>query len=381
MLRINVFGDFRTMDASRLQFGTELQALLDAGDINMLNFEAPVYAEGAIPIPKSGPSLFQDKNAPRFLQDHGFNMIGFANNHSLDYGEKAAVATIKSFDSATIIGCGGWNDAYQVKMLDINGVRIGFLAITQHEFGVLGDEFYDKNGFGTASMSHPRVDELIIETKGQLDHLFVIPHAGMEHCPQPLPQLVTLYRHYINMGASGVIASHPHVPQPWEMYKGCPIAYSLGNFSFDKDFQTSKVPDDWYRSLAVSMTLEDGSINMEIHSVKYDPTSRVVDLCDGDMAFTEHMNETCADFRDEDSYKSIIDNYAKGMIDSYDYSFSANGFFRYGASRYLRLLLSHYYRKLLGLQQREIDSTHMLNDFRCEAHRWTISHLLRNKDL
>ena len=253
--------------------------------------------------------------------------------------------------------------------------------LIQHEFGVLSDVFYDKDGFGTASMSHPRVDELIIETKGQLDYLFILPHAGMEHCPQPLPQLVTLYRHYINMGASGVIASHPHVPQPWEMYKGCPIAYSLGNFCFDKDFQTSKVPDDWNRSLAVSLFIEDGSINMEMHSVKYDPTSSVVELCDGDKDFSDHINETCADFCDDDRYKRTIDNHAKGMIDSYDYSFSANGFFRYGASRYLRLLLSHLYRKLPGLQRREIDSTHMLNDFQCEAHRWTICHLLRNKDL
>lgn len=381
MIKINIFGDFRTIDASRLQFGAELQALLDTGNINVLNFEAPVCVEGATPIPKSGPSLYQDKNAPAFLQEQGFNVIGLANNHSLDYGEKAAVETVKSFDKSTTVGCGKWDEAYRVKVVEIQGVKIGFLAITQHEFGALGDEFYDKDRFGTASLSHPRVDELIIEAKDQLDHLFIIPHAGMEYCPQPLPQLVTLYRHYINIGASGVIGNHPHVPQPWEIYYGCPIVYSLGNFCFDKDFKTGEEPNYWNRSIAVSLKVDVDSIDMEIHGVNYDPISHVVNLCDNDEDFISHMDEMCADFRDEDRYKSIIANHAKRMIDSYDYSFSANGFFRYGASRCVRLLLSHCYRMLPGLKRREIDSTHMLNDFQCEAHRWTICHLLRNKDL
>jgi len=381
MIRINVFGDFRTMDASRLQFGAELQTLLDAGDINLLNFEAPVYAEGTAPISKSGPCLSQDKAAPCFLQDRGFNVIGLANNHSLDYGEKAAVATINSFDKASTIGCGKWNEAYQVKVLEIKGKKIGFLAITQHEFGVLGDEFYDSDKLGTASMSHPRVEELIVESKDRLDHLFIIPHAGMEYCPQPLPQLVTLYRHYINMGASGVIGGHPHVPQPWELYRGRPIVYSLGNFCFEKDFQGANVPEYWYRSLAASITVDDESIVMEIHGVDYDPVSHIVNLCDRDVAFTTHMKQLCADFNDKDQYRAIIDKHARSMIGSYDYSLSANGFFKYRASKYFRLLLSHYYRKLPGMQQREVDSTHMLNDFQCETHRWTICHLLKNKNL
>jgi poly-gamma-glutamate synthesis protein (capsule biosynthesis protein) len=50
----------------------------------------------------------------------------------------------------------------------------------------------------------------------------------------PLPELRTVYQEFVDLGADAVIASHPHVPQGWETYKGRPIYYSLGNFFFDK---------------------------------------------------------------------------------------------------------------------------------------------------
>ena len=37
---------------------------------------------------------------------------------------------------------------------------------------------------------------------------------------------------FLMYGADGVIGTHPHCPQGWETYKGKPIFYSLGNWSF-----------------------------------------------------------------------------------------------------------------------------------------------------
>jgi poly-gamma-glutamate synthesis protein (capsule biosynthesis protein) len=38
-----------------------------------------------------------------------------------------------------------------------------------------------------------------------------------------------LARGYIDAGADVVLGAHPHVLQGFEIYKGKPIAYSLGN--------------------------------------------------------------------------------------------------------------------------------------------------------
>ena len=112
-------------------------------------------------------------------------------------------------------------------------------------------------------MSHPAVDEIIVDTKRECDFIFIYVHAGYENESYPLPELRTLYRHFINMGADGVFASHPHVPQPWENYKNKIIAYSLGNFCFDNPSVNN---DLWYWSLVMSLEIKnDGSLKVTPH--------------------------------------------------------------------------------------------------------------------
>ncbi|MBI1951432.1 MAG: CapA family protein [Acidobacteria bacterium] len=45
---------------------------------------------------------------------------------------------------------------------------------------------------------------------------------------------VGLLGHYWNLrlGADVVIGHHPHIIQPFEIHRGCPIFYSVGNFTF-----------------------------------------------------------------------------------------------------------------------------------------------------
>ena len=39
-------------------------------------------------------------------------------------------------------------------------------------------------------------------------------------------------RFAVDCGADVVIGHHPHIVQPFEIYHGCPIFYSVGNFTF-----------------------------------------------------------------------------------------------------------------------------------------------------
>ena len=69
-------------------------------------------------------------------------------------------------------------------------------------------------------------------------------HDGIEYIDIPLPEQRERYRDFVDYGADGVFVHHPHVPQGWEVYKGRPIFYSLGNFFFNSkntpDYKTSK---------------------------------------------------------------------------------------------------------------------------------------------
>lgn len=84
-LVINIFGDFKCDSVSSLEVGSPLKEILAQGDINVLNFEAPVKVEGSSLTPKCGPSLFQDPEAPVFLEKLGFDFVSLANNHMGDF--------------------------------------------------------------------------------------------------------------------------------------------------------------------------------------------------------------------------------------------------------------------------------------------------------
>lgn len=148
MLTINILGDFCVKSLNGLTIGKDLQRMLDFGDINVVNFEAPIHTSNSRPILKSGPSLSQDSGGPQFLMKHKFSVFTLANNHIMDFGKDAVLNTINSFGKSIILGCGLWDDAYEYKIIELKGLRVGFMAMTQYEFGVLGEKCY--NTFGTA---------------------------------------------------------------------------------------------------------------------------------------------------------------------------------------------------------------------------------------
>src|SRR5690606_19979832 len=64
--------------------------------------------------------------------------------------------------------------------------------------------------------------------------------------------LRTLFQFLIDVGADAVISHHPHVPGPYELYKGKPIVYSLGNLIFD----TQKPPPEWDQGYLAGLELD-----------------------------------------------------------------------------------------------------------------------------
>lgn len=59
---INIVGDFKCNNVSNISFDTSLLMLLKDGDINIVNFEAPIKNSNSKKILKSGPNLLRAKN-------------------------------------------------------------------------------------------------------------------------------------------------------------------------------------------------------------------------------------------------------------------------------------------------------------------------------
>lgn len=371
---INILGDFCVESLDGLTIGKDLQKILDSGDINVVNFEAPINTPDANHILKSGPSLKQDIEAPKFLINHKFNVFTLANNHIMDFGKEAATNTISSFDNSITLGCGRWDEAYKYKIIEVDGVRVAFIALTQYEFGVLGERSY--SSFGTAWLCHPCVDELILEAKQHCDYLILLPHAGLEHFDYPLPELRTIYRHFINIGVDIVIGNHPHVPQPWENFKGCTIVYSLGNFVFDSLTRQNRW---WYSGLIAQLRINSNKkIIVDVMQVTFDKDNRTVDCCN-DEIFTQHLNLINHTFMDTDRYIEEVNKRCLSLEFLYDYHAECSGYIRPNIRKYLKAICQRLKGKVLKNENKYYNQAHYINNLRCEPHRWIISRIFELK--
>lgn len=370
MVKINIVGDFYSYKINGITFSNELQQQINIADLNVINFEGPISVNSKKAIRKSGPNIDQDADVPVFLKEHGFKLFSLANNHSMDYGGQALDATINCLNEDCIVGAGLWHEAYKIKIFEIRGKKIGFLAITQFEFGVLDDIAFCENKKGAAWMGHPCIDKLIVDSKQQCDYLIVLPHAGLEYFTQPLPELRTLYLHFIDMGADAVIAGHPHVPQPWEVYNRKPIAYSLGNFFFDEECDKPL----WNIGLMATLSLDEGEVCLHIQPLHFDTGTRFVDFIN-DTKINLRLSEDLDIFSNQSAYIETVNRHCLSMQAYYDMLFEMSGYNKLSIKRCLGFIKRKLLRKTTF-----VDDSHFINSLRCEPHRWVLSRIYELKD-
>ena len=229
--RVLFAGDIRLLDehAGSL-FDEAVQAYADGFDLRCCNFEGAVPHDHAVTHKKAGPAVMQGEGAARRVLDSGFNLVTLANNHAMDYGARGLSATLDALSGAQTIGAGlSPADAYKPYIAEINGVKLGFLAVSERQYGTLDGTL----AAGAAWIGEPRVLNDIRLLKLECAHVIVLCHAGLEDVHQPLLQWRELYRQFIRVGASAVVCHHPHVPQGYERYRAGVIVYSLGNTAWE----------------------------------------------------------------------------------------------------------------------------------------------------
>ena len=209
-------------------------AYFEEADFSMLNLENIFgKAEEHTPIVKAGPNLISDEGYAAFIDRLNPTVVGLANNHSRDFGDSALLYTKDFMEKKgyKVIGAGkNIEEAYLPAVLEKDGVKAAIIAVNENEFGIA-----DVDQAGTAGYELTRVTHAIFAAKEQGALPIIYFHGGNEYNPFPSPGKVALYRHFIELGASAVIAMHTHCPQGYEYYQGCPIIYSMGNFFFPSE--------------------------------------------------------------------------------------------------------------------------------------------------
>lgn len=361
MIRLLFCGDFFANTPASVRPSEEVSEILKNCDIKACNFEAPVANTGK-PIQKSGPILCQSNESPAFIEKTGFNVIQLSNNHICDFGKEGLIKTQSLFRTALLVGAGNFEEAYEIKTLNVKGKVIGFMSLSHYEFGILGYSSSHES-FGCAWINHSIVNQNIINARKTVDYLFILPHAGVENINAPLPEWRTRYKEFIDLGADAVIASHPHVPQGWDFYNGKPIFYSLGNFYFETS--SKNMGKYWNKSLMVEISISDSQeISCIAHNIKND---RGLICKDDSTEIQNHTKMICALIQDEENYINYINRKALEFYKDYYLCFLI-GLNAVSFKSKLMNFVKSLYNSLFRKQNIPL----LINCIRCESHRWII---------
>ncbi len=198
----------------------------------------------------------------------------------------------------------------------------------------------------------------IKEAKEKADYVLVIVHGGHEMHQLPSPRMQEIYRFFIDSGADAVINGHQHCFSGYEVYKGKPIFYGLGNFCMDKS--PIRVNNPWNYGYMVKLSFNDGNIEFDIYPYEQCGEIPGVRLLKDRTAFDSKINELNSIITSVESLRRITEVFYEStesmyivIHEPYNNSFLKKLFFKH--------VLPSFFSKKRKLK--------ILNFIECESHR------------
>lgn len=194
--------------------------ILAADDLTVANLEV-VLSTKTKPRQEKMMNLIADPAHVACLTEGSIEVVNTANNHAWDFNAVAYHEMLGYLDAENITHFGtlypttdDGSDVYPI--VEVKGVKFGFLGFSY-------PQDYDRK----------RITTRINQLREQGAQIVVVSlHWGTEEQPQPHSGQQSLALYCINEGADVVYGHHPHVLQSVQFYKGKPIFYSTGNFTF-----------------------------------------------------------------------------------------------------------------------------------------------------
>ena len=331
----------------------EVKPIVESADYAIVNFECPVTLGGEQPIEKMGPNLHCSEKGVEAIRWAGFDCVTLANNHFRDFGTDGVSNTLKSCKKHGLKTVGGGMNIAEASLTlyeVIHGKTLAIINCCEHEFSIATE-----NTAGSNPLNLVQHYYAIQEARQKADHVLVIIHGGHEHYQLPSIRMQETYRFFIDAGADAVVNHHQHCFSGYEIYKGKPIFYGLGNFCFDK---AKKMANRWYEGYMV--TIDFGlTIDFIIHP------------------YIQCHKEPCVQILTRNAYAESIEKLNNIIVHQKILRKRQDEFYLHEAVKYKQLLEPFNNRFLLALQRRKLLPSFitkrrklMAIDFIvCESHR------------
>jgi len=242
-----------------------------SADFRFCNFEG-VMTERGVPINKCGPNLRTKPAAGRVFDDLGIDLVGLANNHSLDFGKEGLTDTFTALRELGIPFTGaGYNaaEARRVYRMSLGGHDISIITVAEHEFTLAeGDRGQPVRAGANRFDPYDTIDDIMSE-KALGNIVVVIYHGGKEHYRMTSPETKRRCRKMAEHGADFIFCQHTHCVCCYEEYEGCHICYGQGNTLFTS---VNGIKNECWRTAILPMVklYEDGTYAVEYIPINVD---------------------------------------------------------------------------------------------------------------
>ena len=218
--------------ASRTGNAGSVRALIKGADLAIANME-----EVAVKHWSYHPHGTVFTGNPAYLvgiTNAGFDWVSMGNNHVGDFGAAGVVESMGLLTKAGLLhGGAGANitDAHKPSIVTVNGIKVALLS-----YDTIAPVYNaTSTKAGSARMTNGWLKHDIKAARAAGAQVVIVwPHWGVEYTAGPTATQQLLAHDAIDAGADLVIGNHPHWAQAMEVYKGKPIWYALGNFTFDQ---------------------------------------------------------------------------------------------------------------------------------------------------
>ena len=214
---------------------TTMRGLISSADLALANMEesAPTHFS----FHRHGTVFTGDPALIAGIARAGIDVASVASTHIGDGGPQGILQTIASLKKYGITPFGAGTNlaaARKPAIFTEGGVKVailGYDGISSRYYGATATTIGDAPLNG----NYVQADVRAARAAGA-QVVIVFPHWGIEYTFGPSALQKRLAHLMIDAGADLVIGNHPHWVQSVEIYKGKPIWYSLGNFTFDQSW-------------------------------------------------------------------------------------------------------------------------------------------------
>ena len=211
---------------------TDIKPVLEQYDLAFINQETLMCGEGY------DLSYYPRFNVPQELGDAvvdaGFNIVGLANNHMLDKGEKGLLATLSYWEKQPVVTIGSYRnrEAFDnITVVECNNIRIALLAFT---YGTNGIKLPADSEVYIPYLDEEEIAAKVSEAESIADLTVVSIHWGNENNANPSEQQKRIATLICENGGDVILGHHSHCLQPLTWVESGEhrtlCIYSLGNF-------------------------------------------------------------------------------------------------------------------------------------------------------